>query len=315
MGSEMIKTDYLATAREVFEIEAKAVANLSNKLDNDFCSAVDSILQSSGRVVVCGMGKSGIIAKKISATLASTGTPSFFMHPGEAYHGDLGMIAGNDIFIAISFSGETDEILRLLPFLKENGNRIIAFTGKSKSTLAEAADYHLDVGIEKEACPMQLAPTSSTTTTLVMGDALAVALIFARDFKPENFARFHPGGSLGRLFRNVEQEMIRENLPRVEANSDFLSVVDVVTRSNLGLAIVKQAEAWAIITDGDIRRAIKSYGKEVFDLTASKLMTLNPLSVSYGTRVEDALLLMERKRVSALLVLDGKQDLVGVFKK
>ncbi|HID00026.1 MAG TPA: KpsF/GutQ family sugar-phosphate isomerase, partial [Piscirickettsiaceae bacterium] len=205
---------YQQSAKRVFDIEAAAIANLKTLLNDDFDGAVEAILNSSGRVVICGMGKSGLIGKKIMATLASTGTPSFFMHPGEAFHGDLGMVAPDDIFVAISNSGETEEVIRLLPFLKDNGNTIIAMTGNPASTLAKNADFHLNIAVPQEACPHQLAPTSSTTATLVMGDALAVALMEARNFQPQDFARFHPGGSLGRkLLTKVRHEMKTDNLP------------------------------------------------------------------------------------------------------
>tara|TARA_Y100001968_G_scaffold252541_1_gene238027 strand:- start:3023 stop:3973 length:951 start_codon:yes stop_codon:yes gene_type:complete len=306
---------HLDSAKRVFAIEAQAVSALSEQIDNDFCKAIEHIIASEGRTIICGMGKSGIIGKKIAATFASTGTPSFFMHPGEAYHGDLGMVTSEDTFIAISFSGETDEVVKLLPFLKDNGNFLVAITGNPSSTLARAADCHLNVGVKEEACPLQLAPTSSTTTTLAMGDALAVTLMKARDFKPENFARFHPGGSLGRrLLSRVEHEMVSKNLPLVSEDAQIMEVLHVITQSSLGLAIVKNGSAWAIITDGDIRRAIERFGKEVFDQCASDLMTDNATSVAVGTRVEDALALMDRRKISSLLVLE-KESVVGVFKK
>lgn len=307
--------DYLALARQVFQIEAEAVAGLAAQLDDDFAHAVAHILQSSGRIIICGMGKSGIIGKKIAATLASTGSPSFFMHPGEAYHGDLGMVVTADVFVAISNSGETDEVVKLLPFLKENGNFLVSITGNPGSTLARAADCHLNVSVEREACPLQLAPTSSTTATLAMGDALAVSLMEARGFKPENFARFHPGGSLGRrLLSRVENEMVAPDSALIGAQAPILDVITAITRSGLGLAVVRADSAWAIITDGDVRRALERYGKDVFDQKACDLMTVDPARVPVGTRVEDALLLMERRRISALLVFD-KDELVGVFKK
>ncbi len=307
--------DYCASALRVFAIEAEAVGNLAKQIDGDFPRAVDRILQSCGRTIVCGMGKSGIIGKKIAATLASTGTPSFFMHPGEAYHGDLGMVTSDDTFIAISFSGETDEVIKLLPFLKDNGNFIVAITGNPESTLATAAHCHLNVQVNQEACPLRLAPTSSTTATLAMGDALAVTLMEARDFKPENFARFHPGGSLGRrLLSRVEHEMAKDNLPLVSTSASVMEVITAITHSSLGLAIVQSTGDWAIITDGDVRRAMERYGKDVFKQQASDLMSRNPVHVPVGTRVEDALQLMERRRISALLVFDGN-NLVGIFKK
>lgn len=305
----------LALAKHVFKLESEAVAGLADKLDANFSKAVKAILETLGRTIVCGMGKSGIIGKKIAATLASTGTPSFFMHPGEAYHGDLGMVTEQDVFMAISFSGETNEVVKLLPFIKDNGNYLITITGNPASTLARAADCHLNVAVQEEACPLHLAPTSSTTATLAMGDALAVALMTARDFKPENFARFHPGGSLGhRLLCCVEHDMVTQNLPLIEENVPIMEAINSITYSNLGLTIVRLQEGWAIITDGDIRRAMERYGRNIFDQKVSDLMTVNPVSVAVGTRVDDALMLMESRKISALLVFK-ENSLVGVFKK
>ncbi|WP_233979693.1 MULTISPECIES: KpsF/GutQ family sugar-phosphate isomerase [Pectobacterium] len=310
-----VKLDYVEIARRVFDIEAKAVAGLSSNLDTDFHEAIKNILDSSGRSIICGMGKSGIIGKKIAATLASTGTPSFFMHPGEAYHGDLGMVTHEDVFIAISNSGETDEVIKLLPFLKDNGNILIAITGNPNSTLARSADCHLNVHVKQEACPLQLAPTSSTTATLAMGDALAITLMAARGFKPENFARFHPGGSLGRrLLSKVEFEMFKGELPLVDENAPLMDVIATITRSNLGLAVVRTKDQWAVITDGDVRRALELHGKDFFNYRAADVMTLDPVRVSVGTRIEDALQLIDRRKISALLVFE-LDELVGIFKK
>jgi len=306
---------FLDSAKRVFRIEASAIVSLTDKLDDEFDVAVQRILESTGRTIVCGMGKSGIIGKKIAATLASTGTPSFFMHPGEAYHGDLGMVTPEDVFIAISFSGETEEVVKLLSFLQDNGNLLIAITGNPTSTLARAAECHLDVSVQEEACPLQLAPTSSTTATLAMGDALAVTLMEARGFRPENFARFHPGGSLGRrLLSRVEHEMTSSNLPVVDATAGIMDVIQAITRSNLGLTLVDSQPDLGIITDGDLRRAIEGHGTQVFSLQAHDLMTRNPVRVTVGTRVEDALSLMERRRITAVLVFDGN-SLAGIFKK
>jgi len=306
---------YFTLANKVFDIEADAISNLKNKLTVDYDGAISSILESTGRLIICGMGKSGIIGKKIAATMASTGTPSFFMHPGEAYHGDLGMVSPDDVFIAISNSGETDEVVKLIPFLKDNGNVLIAMTGNPKSTLALAANYHLDVGVEQEACPLQLAPTASTTATLAMGDALAVTLMKARDFKPENFARFHPGGSLGRrLLSRVENEMSTENLPILNATASMADVITTMSKSGLGLAIVMANDVAHVITDGDLRRAIERYQAELFSKCANDLMVANPVTVKVGTRVEDALQLMDGKGINSVLVSDG-QGIVGVFKK
>lgn len=311
----MNKLDYIAAAREVFLIEAQAVANLVKHLDEAFANSVQSILESKGRAIVCGMGKSGIIGKKIAATLASTGTPSFFMHPGEAYHGDLGMVTPDDVFIAISNSGETNEVVKLIPFLKDNGNYLVALTGNSASTLAKAADSHLDIGVKEEACPLQLAPTASTTATLAMGDALAVTLMKARNFKPENFARFHPGGSLGRrLLSRVEDEMVTTDLPIVSAGARVLDMIQSMSKGSLGLAIVKADNGFGVVTDGDIRRAVEQYGDNVFQKTASELMSRDPAMVPLGTRVEDALMLMDQRKITSLLVFK-QNTVVGIFKK
>jgi arabinose-5-phosphate isomerase len=306
---------YLETARAVLITEAKAIEFICGKLDDNFSKSVAAILENNSKTIVCGMGKSGIIGKKIAATMASTGTPSFFMHPGEAYHGDLGMVSPDDVFIAISNSGETDEVVKLIPFLKDNGNVLIAMTGNPKSTLAQAANYHLDVSVEQEACPLQLAPTSSTTATLAMGDALAVTLMKARDFKPENFARFHPGGSLGRrLLSRVENEMVTENLPLITTDTSVAEVISAISSGGLGMAIVMVDDSPSIITDGDLRRAIERYSETIFSKTAGNIMSGNPVTVMSGTRVEDALQLMEQKKISSVLVTDqGK--VVGVFKK
>ena len=311
----MNAVNYIDSAKEVFQIESRALSNLAQRLDENFSDAIDWILNSTGRVVVCGMGKSGIIGKKIAATLASTGTPSFFMHPGEAYHGDLGMVTRSDTFLAISNSGETDEVIKLIPFLRSNGNYLVALTGNPKSTLAKAAHCHLDVGVDQEACPLQLAPTSSTTAALAMGDALAVTLMKARGFRPENFARLHPGGSLGRrLLSRVEDEMVRRDLPFVTEETRTIEVLQTMTHGRLGIAVVRRAVGWGVITDGDIRRAIETFGDTLFSRVAADMMSADPTMVPVGTRVEDALMLMDERQINALLVFDG-DDVVGVFKK
>jgi arabinose-5-phosphate isomerase len=307
--------DYIATAKNVLEIESQALKGLIDKIDSDFSLAIDAVLKSQGKAIICGMGKSGIIGKKIAATFASTGTPSFFMHPGEAYHGDLGMVSPDDIFIALSNSGETDEVVKLIPFLKDNGNILISMTGNPSSSLAQASDFHLNVSVEKEACPLQLAPTASTTAALAMGDALAVTLMKARDFQPENFARFHPGGSLGRrLLSRVENEMIVDNIPFLDAATSAKDVISTISKSGLGLAIVMQATEPLVITDGDLRRAIEKHQGDFFDLVAADMMVANPVSVVVGTRVEDALQLMEARSVNSILVIENAV-VVGVFKK
>ena len=311
----MNQNDYQAIAKRVFATEAKAVADLADQLDQQFSGAVQAMLSGKGKVVVCGMGKSGIIGKKIAATFASTGTPSFFMHPGEAYHGDLGMITSDDVFLAISNSGETEEVVKLVPFLRDNQNTLIAMTANPNSSLAKAAHCHLNIAVHQEACPLQLAPTSSTTATLAMGDALAVTLMEVRGFAPEEFARFHPGGSLGRrLLRRVADEMQTNNLPLVDAGEDVLSLINAMSQGGLGIAIVQVEAGLGVVTDGDIRRALEQHGQQVFVQTAENLVSLNPASVPPETRVEDALALMEQRQITRLLVItDG--ELLGVFKK
>ena len=301
-------------AKKVFEIESKAVLGLSDNLDDDFSAAIDSILASKGRLIICGMGKSGIIGKKIAATLASTGTPCFFMHPGEAYHGDLGMVTPEDVFLAISNSGETDEVIKLIPFLMDNKNILISMTGNPDSTLAISSKFHLNIAVEKEACPLQLAPTASTTATLAMGDALAVTLMKVRNFQPENFARFHPGGSLGRrLLSRVENEMVKENLPFINDDTGILDLIQTISQGALGICIVNGNEV-GIVTDGDLRRAIETHGESIFNKSAKDIMTLEPAAVAVGTRMEDALILMDNLKVTTLLVTKEK-TIVGVLKK
>lgn len=307
----MSQQSHLALAKQVFEIEAQAIANLSRLLDEQFELSVDAILRSKGRVVICGMGKSGLIGKKIMATLASTGTPCFFMHPGEAFHGDLGMVSPEDVFIALSNSGETEEVIRLLPFLKDNHNVIIAMTGRPDSTLAKNAEHHLNIAVPKEACPLQLAPTSSTTATLVMGDALAIALMQARNFKPHDFARFHPGGSLGRkLLTKVKHEMRNGPLPIVAADANMKDVIHTISDGRLGLCIVGDAEG--IITDGDLRRHLDIDAAALMTKQAKDIMTPNPKTIDSNARLAQAEELMNQVKIASLLVTEN-HTLVGVI--
>jgi arabinose-5-phosphate isomerase len=311
-----VNLNYTDIAKDVFRIEAAAIEALSDKLNDNFGLAVSAIVSTSGRVIICGMGKSGLVGKKIAATMASTGTPSFFMHPGEAYHGDLGMVTSSDVFIAISNSGETDEMIKLIPYLKDNGNLLIAMTGNPESTLAIAGDYHLDVGVAEEACPLQLAPTSSTTAALVMGDALAVTLMKARNFQPEHFARFHPGGSLGRrLLSRVDDEMVTKDLPFVARDCDVAKLIHTMSSCGLGLAIVEGVEGFGVITDGDIRRALESYQEEIFTKKVEDFVSAKPVVILAGSRVEDALGLMDSKGITTLLVVGENNTIIGVFKK
>ncbi|UTZ26429.1 KpsF/GutQ family sugar-phosphate isomerase [Vibrio campbellii] len=306
--------DIIKIAKDVIQTEVDGLIYMGAHIDSSFTQAVNAILTTRGRTIICGMGKSGIVGKKIAASFASTGTPSFFMHPGEAFHGDLGMVKPEDVFIAISNSGETDEVLKLLPFLRDNGNYVIALTGKSGSTLAKNAHCHLDIAIPKEACPHQLAPTSSTTATLVMGDALTVALMESREFLPENFARFHPGGSLGRrLLSKVSDEMVSE-FPLVKESADFTSVVHAISDGKLGLVLVEVEQGLAIITDGDVRKAMNANGKQVFDLKARDILTLNPAKISGSASTQSAYEVMENKKITSLIVVEDER-VIGVLKK
>ena len=306
--------DIKKLAQEVFEIESKEVANLSKRLTDDFEKAINAILQSSGKLIVSGMGKSGIIGKKIAATFASTGTPSFFLHPGEAYHGDLGMIEENDIVLLISNSGETDEVLKLIPFLKHQKNCTISMSGNDDSTLAKNTNYHLNIAVDKEACPLFLAPTSSTTATLVMGDALAVTLMKLRDFKEENFAKFHPGGSLGRrLLTTVGDVMKKKNLPIISSQATIKEVIQRISEGKLGLVvIIDNNKIMGIITDGDIRRTMESREKDFFNLKAEDLMSNHPKLIYESDKLISASNIMSQHKINSLLVVNESNDLVGV---
>jgi len=306
--------DIKKLAQEVFEIESKEIANLSKRLTDDFEKAINAILQSSGKLIVSGMGKSGIIGKKIAATLASTGTPSFFLHPGEAYHGDLGMIEENDIVLLISNSGETDEVLKLIPFLKHQKNCTISMSGNDDSTLAKNTNYHLNIAVDKEACPLFLAPTSSTTATLVMGDALAVTLMKLRDFKEENFAKFHPGGSLGRrLLTTVGDVMKKKNLPIISSQAAIKEVIQRISEGKLGLVvIIDNNKIIGIITDGDIRRTMESREKDFFNLKAENLMSNHPKLIYESDKLISASNIMSQHKINSLLVVNESNDLVGV---
>lgn len=297
--------------RNTFNIEINELNQVYKKNYESFVDVVTNLSNSAGRVIVCGMGKSGHIGKKIFATLVSTGTPSFFLHPAEAFHGDLGLILPNDIFLGVSNSGETEELLKLIPFLKDNGNSIIAMTGNPNSSLATAADFHLDIGVSQEACPLQLAPTSSTTATLVMGDALAIALMEAREFKPENFARFHPGGSLGRkLLGKVSDYYIHAS--SVHCDADFKTILVCMASSSGGIICVidDNSDLFGVITDGDIRRKLSSGELEqLLKLKAKDIMSTNPKLVSKDTRCSDADSLMAELGINSLLVKGDNKNL------
>ena len=302
-------------AEEVFEIESKEIANLSTLLTSDFEDAVKSIVNIKGKLIISGMGKSGIVGKKIAATLASTGTPSFFLHPGEAYHGDLGMVEKEDIVLLISNSGETDEVLKIIPFLKHQKNTTISMSGNPDSSLAKNTDFHLNISVNVEACPLQLAPTSSTTSTMVMGDALAVALMKLRDFKDVNFARFHPGGSLGkRLLQNVGNVMKKDFLPLVTPNESIKKVINIVSSGKCGIAVVvSDNKIIGVVSDGDIRRAMESNESNFFKLNASDIMTKEPHTVLEITKLKAAGDLMFSRKINSLVVKNDKGLLVGII--
>jgi len=302
-------------AEEVFEIESKEIANLSTLLTIDFENAVKSIINSKGKLIISGMGKSGIVGKKIAATLASTGTPSFFLHPGEAYHGDLGMVEKEDIVLLISNSGETDEVLKIIPFLKHQKNTTISMSGNPDSSLAKNTDFHLNIFVNVEACPLQLAPTSSTTSTMVMGDALAVALMKLRDFKDVNFARFHPGGSLGkRLLQNVGNVMKKDSLPLIAPDESIKKVINILSSGKCGIAVVVNGNAIiGVISDGDIRRAMESNESNFFKLKALDIMTKEPHTVLENTKLKIAGDLMFSKKINSLIVKNDKGSLVGII--
>ncbi|EKR5311559.1 KpsF/GutQ family sugar-phosphate isomerase [Campylobacter jejuni] len=304
----------LEIAKEVFEKEAQAILDLATNLDENFNQAVNLMLNTKGRCIVSGMGKSGHIGAKIAATLASTGTPSFFIHPGEALHGDLGMLTSEDVLIAISNSGETEEILKIIPAIKKREIPLIVMCGKKNSTLVKQGDIFLNIAVEKEACPLQLAPMSSTTATLVMGDALAAALMKVRNFKPDDFALFHPGGSLGRkLLTKVEDLMVSSNLPIVHPDTEFNDLVDVMTSGKLGLCVVLENEKLVgIITDGDLRRALKASDKPRFDFKAKEIMSINPKVVDADAMASEAEGIMLKHKIKEIIV--GKEEkVVGII--
>lgn len=306
----------LALARQVLTIESDAVRLLAERLDEAFHLALTIVLNCRGRVVVTGMGKSGHVARKIAATLASTGTPAFFVHPGEASHGDLGMIAPEDVVIALSNSGESAEVITILPLIKRRGAKLIGMSGNPKSTLARESDAHLNVAVDKEACPLNLAPTASTTAALAMGDALAVALLDARGFTPEDFARTHPGGSLGRrLLVHVRDVMHEgEKLPIVGESASLKDALLEMTRKGLGMtAIVDGGGRLAgVFTDGDLRRTLEK-SVDVHAAKIADLMTRNPKSIEPDRLAVEAVERMQELKINGLLVIDAERKLVGAL--
>lgn len=294
--------------------EAQAVLDLIPQIDDNFDKAVDLILECKGKIIVTGVGKSGHIGAKIAATLSSTGTPSFFVSPLDVFHGDLGVMAAGDVVIAISNSGQTDELLRFIPMVLHFGIPIIAMSGNPNSLLAKYSTCHLNVSVKKEACPLNLAPTSSTTATLVMGDALAVALMEKRHFRPQDFAQFHPGGSLGkRLLTTAQDVMITENLPTVPAGMHLGEAIIRVSKGKLGLAVaVADGRVEGIITDGDIRRAMEKWQAEFFGRTVGDIMTRQPKTVGLQAKIADIQKLMNRHKIHSVLVVDHDHRLLGI---
>ncbi len=305
----------LETARKVLHIEADALARLVSRIDERIERALEFLFSCAGRVVVTGMGKSGLIAQKISATLSSTGTPSYFLHPAEAYHGDLGRLARGDVLVALSYSGETEEIVRLLETVKRLGVPLISLTGNPGSTLAQASDVAVDVGIPQEACPLGLAPTASTTAMLGMGDALAMALQDKRGFKEEEYARLHPGGKLGVRLRRVEQVMHKaEQVPRVRPYDKMPEVIYEMSKKGLGVTtVVNEGDRLAgVISDGDLRRFLQKKGNRALDLTAADAMTNQPVTVGPNELATKALHLMEARKITSLVVTGDRGRVVGL---
>jgi len=312
----MAKINVFKRAKEVLEIEAKAIEDLKKRINKDFKKAIDLILKSSGRVVVSGMGKTGIIAQKLSATLASTGTPSLFLHLAEAVHGDLGRVTSEDVVIIISYSGQGEEIRQLLPLLKKIGSKIIAFTGNKNSILAEHADVVLDVSIKKEACPLGLAPTASTTATLAMADALAISLLELKGFKEEDFAFYHPGGMLGkRLLLKVEQIMRKgRNIALVKENEKVSQVLLKITQARAGSATVidEKGRIKGIFTDGDLRRHLEK-DPDLSKRKVKEVMTKNPITINPNMLAVEAGRILREKRVDEIPVVDKDKKVVGVL--
>jgi arabinose-5-phosphate isomerase len=302
-------------ARKVFAAEIESLQHVTNLIDDEFTRVIEAILNGTGRLIVSGIGKSGIIAQKIAATLTSTGTPAFFLHPGEAFHGDMGMVGRHDVVILVSYSGETDEVLQIIPFLKWNENVIVGITGNPASTLAKNSHHHLNASVLHEACPLKLAPTSSTTAALVMGDAIAVALMEARKFQEEDFARFHPGGSLGRkLLVKVKDLMRTDHLPFIHEDASFTELLLRMSEGKLGMVIVGDTDnVKGVITDGDLRRALLKH-QDINNLHITDMMTANPVIIDADEHVHIAeQMMMERKITTVLVGIPHNRLISGVY--
>jgi arabinose-5-phosphate isomerase len=316
-GTDIDAFDFAASGRRVFGIEAQGLAAVAARLDGAFSEACRLMLGCRGRVVCTGMGKSGHVARKIAATLASTGTPSFYVHPGEAGHGDLGMITDADIVLALSYSGESDELLMLLPVLKRQGNALVAMTGRPESSLAREADVHLDASVPAEACPLALAPTASTTAALALGDALAVALLEARGFTAEDFARSHPAGSLGRrLLLHIRDVMhAGDDVPRVRETATLSETLVEMSRKRLGMSAIVDGDGrlLGLFTDGDLRRTLDDASIDVRNAPIASLMTRAPKVIGADALAVEAAQLMEAHKINALLVVDDDRRVVGAL--
>ncbi len=315
-GTTASTSSALELARKVLTIEAEAVSALVTRIDQSFLAAVEVLLACRGRVVVSGMGKSGHVARKIASTMASTGTPAFFVHPGEASHGDLGMITRDDVVVALSYSGESDELLTIIPLIKRQGAKLIAITGNAASALAKEADVCLDARVSQEACPLNLAPTASTTAALALGDALAIALLDARGFGADDFARSHPGGSLGRRLLTHVSDVMRtgDDVPWVGEDVTLLDALREMTRKRMGMTAVldRGGRVVGIFTDGDLRRALER-SVDLRSAALGDVMTRNPRTIQASKLAVEAVEMMERHKINQLLVVDERDALAGAL--
>jgi len=305
----------LETGRRVLKIEAQALQDVQARLDGEFERAVELLFGCKGRVAVTGMGKSGIVGRKISATLSSTGTPSFFLHPAEALHGDLGMLAAGDTMLAVSYGGETREIVALLDALKRLEIKLVALTGNAKSTIAQASEVVLDVSVNEEACSLNLAPTASTTAAMAVGDALAVALLEKRDFRHDDFAALHPAGSLGKRLLRVDKLMhAGDKLPRVASHTAMAQVFHEMSAKKLGMTTIVNADGTlaGILTDGDLRRLMEQHGGKIVEMKLADCMTRDPQTIGPGVLASEALTLMEKRRITSVIVVDEQRKVLGV---
>lgn len=310
------KNKLIESAKEVFKIEADSITKLSERLNDSFVEAIETLYACKGRVVISGMGKSGLVGKKIAATLSSTGTPSYFLHPAESTHGDSGILTKQDVVIAISNSGNTNELLQLLPIIKRMGIKTIAIVGNTNSVLGEKSDVVLDVSVEKEACPLNKAPTASTTATLAMGDALAVCLLKKRGFTEEDFLLFHPSGSLGKGFLYTIEELMHADcaLPLLKSGDSFQKAVQVITEKRLGIGIIidNEGKTMGVLSDGDIRRAVLNYA-DTSNLTVDKVMNNNPKFIRKNDLAAKALQIMETHSITSLLINDDNLRPIGII--